>query len=273
MIGKAESISHTKNALNYAAEKLYAKELMRHDVAGDRATEIARDFRVYQRLNQRCEKNTIQFVLSPAVEDGQRLSDNELREIVGVFLKEMQLLKHQWIAYTHQDRAHKHVHIYVNRIDSSGKAFPDSFLSNRASQAAQKVAYQYGLTQASEVAKMKREQKAARFSQEISFIKYTAQQVFALDRPTTEHRFVEMFNKEAAQQGVRAEACYNKDDAFRGLRFFVSTARGEEKLKASEVDKQLSKKQLLLQFQTNLHKQNLKPENEVKNRIRSRFKL
>ncbi len=272
MIAKGQSISHTKNALSYAAEKLHARELARHDLAGDHAGDIAADFRIYQQGNQRCQKNTMQFVLSPSIEDGERLSDKEFRDITREFLTTMGLFNHQWIAYTHQDRAHKHVHIYVNRIDHSGKAFPDKFLSNRASQAAEKVAHKYNLTQASKVAKANRVQKVERLSEQIGFIKQIAQQVFGLDTPTTEQEFVEVFNRRAGGQVVRAEACYNKEEVFQGLRFFVSTQTGEAKLKGSDVDKNLSKKQLLLRFQSYQQKQTHE-ENRAKNIVRSRLKL
>lgn len=48
------------------------------------------------------------------------------------------------------------------------------------------------------------------------------------------------FNESGAEEGLRAEAYNNKKGQFQGMRFYA----GEEKFKASEIDRSLSKQQL-----------------------------
>ena len=45
-------------------------------------------------------------------------------------MKEMNLGERQAIAFVHQDKEHKHIHLYVNRIDFNGKAYNDSLYTS-----------------------------------------------------------------------------------------------------------------------------------------------
>lgn len=58
----------------------------------------------------------------------------------------MKLEEHQAIGYIHNDKAHKHVHLYVNRIDFNGKAFNSRFIGQRAQISAKYTAQKLGLT-------------------------------------------------------------------------------------------------------------------------------
>ena len=74
MIGKAKSISHVSNAINYAQNKIKALEIDRNKVIGETGKEIAKEFRVFQNLNSRCNRNSFSFVLSPSIQDGTELT-------------------------------------------------------------------------------------------------------------------------------------------------------------------------------------------------------
>jgi hypothetical protein len=41
-----------------------------------------------------------------------------MKSITRDFVKGMNLEEHQYIAYTHHDKDHQHIHLYVNRINS-----------------------------------------------------------------------------------------------------------------------------------------------------------
>ena len=43
-------------------------------------------------------------------------------------------------AFVHQDKQHKHIHLYINRIGFDGKAYKDNFIGKRAQKAAERVA-------------------------------------------------------------------------------------------------------------------------------------
>src|SRR5690606_37899348 len=80
------------------------------------------------------------------IEDGKFLRQKELREICQKFMKEMNLGDRQAIAFVHKDKEHKHIHLYVNRINFNGVAYKDSFIGKRCQVAAEKVAEEMKLT-------------------------------------------------------------------------------------------------------------------------------
>jgi len=74
-----------------------------------------------------------------------------LQAITKRFIHEMKLGERQAIAFVHQDKDHKHIHLYVNRIDFKGVAYNDSFIGKRSQLAAEKVAESMGLTTVKQV--------------------------------------------------------------------------------------------------------------------------
>lgn len=157
MIGKGKSIKHTSIAVDYARLKEQGEELGRRNLAGETGAEIEKEFKLCQDLNHRCENNTLQFIISPTIEDGKKLKTSDLREIYGDFINKMNLEGNQSIAFVHRDREHTHLHIYANRINFEGKAFDDAFISNRSAHLAEEIAQERGLTTAREVQQNKLE--------------------------------------------------------------------------------------------------------------------
>ena len=67
-----KSISHTGASMGYGwDEEKEAKVVYREHLAGDNPKEITEEFKIIQSQNQRCKKNTMSFVLSPTIKDGQ----------------------------------------------------------------------------------------------------------------------------------------------------------------------------------------------------------
>lgn len=149
MIAKCKAISHSGNAISYAMNKDKAEELYRNGVAGDTSREINQEFEMFQNANTRCKNNTLRIEISPTAED--RVSKEDMRDILQEHLKELKLDKHQCIAYVHYDTKTPHIHAIVNRIDREGKAFDDKYISNRFSRTADKIAQERGLTRANEL--------------------------------------------------------------------------------------------------------------------------
>ena len=44
--------------------------------------EIAKEFRVFQNLNARCQRNTISFVLSPSIQVGNKLTKEDFKNLL-----------------------------------------------------------------------------------------------------------------------------------------------------------------------------------------------
>ena len=128
MIGKGKAVAHTGVSIAYGWDQgKNAEVVLREHLAGDTAQEVTEEFRMIQEQNTRCHKNTLSFILSPTVEDGQKLDRERLGRIAELFLKDMQLKEHQAIAFVHRDKAHTHVHLYVNRIGFDGQGVQRQF--------------------------------------------------------------------------------------------------------------------------------------------------
>ena len=152
MIGKGKSISHTKASMAYGwNQEKDAEIILKEFLHGDSPAEITKEFKILQDQNYHCTKNTLSFVISPTIEDGKKLNKKELQAIVKRFIHEMKLGERQAIAFVHQDKNHKHIHLYVNRIDFKGVAYNDSFIGKRSQIAAEKVAEHLGLTTVKQV--------------------------------------------------------------------------------------------------------------------------
>ena len=152
MIGKGKSISHTRASMSYGwNQEKDAEIVLKEFLHGDSPKEITKEFQMLQYQNYHCKKNTLSFVISPTIEDGKRLEVKELKGITKRFMHEMKLGERQAIAFVHQDKDHKHIHLYVNRIDFKGVAYNDSFIGKRSQLAAKKVAEHMGLTTVKQV--------------------------------------------------------------------------------------------------------------------------
>lgn len=152
MIGKGKSISHTRASMSYGwNQEKDAQIVLKEFLHGDSPAEITKEFKMLQDQNYHCKKNTLSFVISPTIEDGKKLDKTRFQEITKRFIDEMKLGERQAIAFVHQDKDHKHIHLYVNRIDFKGVAYNDSFIGKRSQLAAEKVAEQMGLTTVKQV--------------------------------------------------------------------------------------------------------------------------
>ena len=229
MIGLGKSISHTGASMGYGwNEEKYTQVVYREHLAGDNPKEITQEFKIVQSQNQRCKNNTLSFVISPTIKDGQELKEKELKEITQRFIKEMKLQERQAIAFVHYDKSHLHIHLYVNRIGFDGKAYKDSYIGKRSQQGAEKVAKQMGLTTVKEV----QQEKLKKIQNVRGEIKRIHDRVMENDKPKNFDRYI----KDMAKKGVEVIPCINKQNQLQGFRFEY---KGHN-LKGSEVHRSMS---------------------------------
>ncbi len=152
MIGKGKSISHTKASISYGWNQEKDAEIMySQHFAGENPKQITEEFKIIQSQNQRTQRDTLSFVLSPSIKEGKKLSKQELKELTIKFIKAMNLKERQAIAFVHRNKEHTHIHLYVNRIGFDGKAYKDNFIGKRSQQKAYEVAKEMGLTNAKDI--------------------------------------------------------------------------------------------------------------------------
>lgn len=152
MIGKGQAISQTSASISYGwNQEKDAEIVFRQHLFGDTPSEISNEFKTVQDMNYRCKKNALSFIISPTISDGEKLKAKDLQEIARKFMVQMKLGERQAIAFVHQDKKHKHIHLYVNRVDFKGKAYNDSFIGKKSQLAAEKVAEDLKLTTVKQV--------------------------------------------------------------------------------------------------------------------------
>jgi hypothetical protein len=240
MIGKGTSISHTGTSIDYGwNQEKDAEIVFSQHLAGNNPHEITEEFKLIQEENTRCQKNTLSFILSPTQEDGSNLSKQQLGELTQKFIKEMQLKERQAIAFVHRDKAHTHVHLYVNRIGFDGKAYNDSFIGKRSQLAAEYVAKEMGLTTVKEV-QLEKELNSIQVRLEIKNIH---QRVMETESPKT----LDSYIKAMKERNVEVIPTINRANNLQGFRFQYHGLN----FKASEVHRSISGGKIMAQLSQN----------------------
>lgn len=195
---------------------------------GETPREIVQEFKIIQDQNCRCKNNTLSFVLSPTVEDGKKLTQEELNTLTQKFIQQMQLQNRQSIAFVHRDKAHTHVHLYVNRIGFDGKAYNDSYIGKRSQQAADQVAKEMRLQRARDIQYQRLEAKK-QLRQEI---KQHHETIMGNQKP----KELDQYIKHMKEKGVEVIPVVNRQEQLQGLRYQY---KGHD-YKGSEVHRSLS---------------------------------
>lgn len=239
MIGKGHAIASTGASIEYGwNQEKDAEVVFREYLAGKTPKEITEEFKIIQSQNERCTQNTLSFVLSPTVKDGQEMSKAQLKEITSRFLKEMEFKNRQAIAFVHRDKAHTHVHVYVNRIGFDGKAYNDSFIGKRSQIAADNVAKDLGLTRVREV----QQEKLKELNWQRLAIRHSNNKVLE----TKPKSLDEYINKMKAYN-VQVIPSINKSNQLQGFRFEYKGAN----LKGSEVHRSMTGGELIAEISQN----------------------
>lgn len=154
MIALAKSCSGGGSLLNYIMSDKKGYELFRSNLCGVNPKEIMEEIKIIQDFNQRATNKTLSLVLSPSIEDGKKISDSTLREMTIEFLKELNIdsNQHQFLAFTHTEKQHKHIHIYCNRLNmQTGKLVNDHHIGKRAQWIAHRIALKRNLVSAKQI--------------------------------------------------------------------------------------------------------------------------
>lgn len=234
MIGKGSSISSTLGALRYGNNKEKEAEQVYSDlIVGETAEEIAQEFKAVQELNQICERNTLSFILSPTVKDGSKMNNGDLSELTKTFIQEMKLQERQAVAYVHRDKAHTHVHLYVNRIDLNGRAYNDSFIGKQSQLAAERTARELGIQTVKDV----QYEKSLELTRIRSEIQKAHQNAISQDRSKDLQTYINRMR----EQQVDVIPVINKSKQLQGFRFEYQG----QSIKGSAVHRSMSASNLL----------------------------
>lgn len=246
MIAKAKAIAHGKVAIEYAMRESKNGELVASNlIQNNTPNEIYKEFTDIQKYNTRCKNKFIRFEIGIAPKDETKLSQSDLTKICEEFSKRLGFENHQWIACTHRDTDNLHLHMIVNRIGVDQSVYDTSFISNRASNTAEKISLDMGLTLAKNTkAKYKQRTDIVSFERMMARtrIEKLAHEALA-DKPNN----LREFQQAMKEKGIIVSEAKNKKGNTYGLRF---TGYGET-FKASTIGQEFGYRTLLQTFGEN----------------------
>ncbi len=153
----------------------------------------------------------------------------------------MNLADHQSISFVHKDRNHTHLHIFVNRINTEGKARKDNYIGKKAQRVAERIAREMNLTTARQV-QLEKENRLRRI------IVQAHDKILPL-KPGDIFEYARLME----QEGVTTHLKQASNGKVVGLKFQV----GKESIKASSVHRALSAANLQKLIRQNLRITNL----------------
>lgn len=154
MIGKISMGSSFSGCIKYCLEdkkmeqtqeavfKNRAELIVFNQCFGDKK-ELAEQFKDVRLLNQKVQKPVLHITLSLAPED--KIGKSNLIEMARECAKEMGFENNQYIAVSHIDTGHQHIHIVANRIGYDGKVVSDSQNYKKIAQYCRKMELKYDL--------------------------------------------------------------------------------------------------------------------------------
>ncbi|MEP7277412.1 MAG: relaxase/mobilization nuclease domain-containing protein [Bacteroidota bacterium] len=152
MIGKAKS---NKSLAATIAYKLKEKATLVYSnkLEGDSLVDYQLQMHDLQKCYQGYGKQlTIHTILSPAITDGQQLSEAQWQIMADSYLQKMNMKELQAIGFIHTDRGHKHLHLVINKVrDDNFKVVSDSYIGKKTQQIADTIACEMKLVRAMQI--------------------------------------------------------------------------------------------------------------------------
>jgi len=131
-----------RGVLEYALQE-HKGYMIDSNMAGENARELAKEFGAARALHPTVANPVHHVSLSLA--PGEKLSDEQWREVTQRYLEGMGFTNNQHVSCRHTDTGHEHIHIIINRISVDGKLVSDSHDYKRQEQAMRKLECEYGL--------------------------------------------------------------------------------------------------------------------------------
>lgn len=258
MIAKAKAIAHGGRAIEYAMRESKNSDLVASNhIQNNTADKIYQEFLETQKYNTQCKNKFIRIEIGIAKEDEKKLDQGaKLEDLCHEFSKRFGFENTQWIACTHRDTNHLHIHMIANRIGIDQAVYDTSFISNKAGKIAENISREMGLTIANTVER-KDKKKPQKTSLERIMAK-TRIQNKANNIMVKSPRTFEEFCKEMKKEGVQVVEAKNKKGNTYGLRFSAYN----QTFKASDIGEEFGYRTLLESFEDEHIEQGIQPSIE-----------
>ncbi len=158
MIGKSKSVKGSLSGAMYKEREDKESEIIyQHNMVGETPKERWEEMKEVADLNQRMEKPFLENVISPEKSKGDSLSKEDWEKLSKDYAEKMKFGDNQWYAVLHKNTDEKHLHIFANRVDFSGKnTIPDNFIGEKSGKVAEQLAKERGWETAKEIAQGKK---------------------------------------------------------------------------------------------------------------------
>ena len=247
MIGKCKAIAHGSTALNYIfREGKLGSRLAFHNLCSREPKAIYEEMKMVSDYSTRCRNKFLRIEIGIAPQEEKKLPVSELMRIAHLFVKQMGLDNHQWVAVTHEDTDNRHLHIIANRISLYGEVYDTTFVSNRTAKVAEEISRSKGLTIAKDVKAERKYQKEKsnptreQTKKEVQQICYSLLNKYKGIGITGHSMFLYELNK----NGITIERMKNKQGNVYGLKFSYCG----QTCKASEIFRELGYRSLQKNF-------------------------
>ena len=243
MIAMAKSCIGGFSLFNYVIDDQKGIEILRNNLCGETPIELFQEMKILQNLNQNATNKLISMVLSPHIDDGEKLSKKQLQNLTKEFLKELEIdtNQSQFIAFMHTEKRHRHIHILLNRVDEKGKLLKDHHIGKKAQWSAHRVAEKNELVSAKQMRIDK-----IRASESFEFdSKNLRKEMFRkhLNVMATKPNTMEKYLSEMLKKEIKFIPTINKQGDLQGFR--VRDMESQTEMKASDVHRNMGLKKLL----------------------------
>lgn len=230
MIIKTRSISHINASLEYIVKEEKEHKILNSDgLDTSNIRTMLNDFEIFQKAN--VKNGFVSVVISPNNKDD--LKDKDFNTILQETLKELKLDNRQYIAVTHNNTAHKHIHVILNRIDYNNQTWNDHHIAWKCQTACKNICKKLNLHTAYENENKSKgtisneyDELREEIRQELKGI--IKREIYNAENLTELHRNIE-------ERGVKVHIEQYKNGLY-GTRFEYK----EMKFKASKIDRKLS---------------------------------
>lgn len=120
-------------------------EVLMYNKCYGNTKELVQQFNEVRMLNQKVSKPILHITLSLA--PGENLAKDKLMEMCEHCAKEMGFKNNQFIAVSHRDTTHQHLHLVVNRIGFDGRTVSDSNNYQKIANYCRQMELKYDLKQ------------------------------------------------------------------------------------------------------------------------------
>ena len=157
MIAKISATENLGGALGYNFKKVQHNEAsvlcvneLREGFDGTyRIDKVLRDMQAL--IPEKCRTKKTVFHCSLNPHPDEKLSDEQLTQIVKEYMEALGYGKQPYIVFKHNDIAREHIHIVSLRVDSKGRKIDDRFEKRRSKQITDALERKFGLIPSSKV--------------------------------------------------------------------------------------------------------------------------